>query len=128
MSQHRGSQPLCCENSYAYRHAINQIEFDSSYVVCETHYPRWQLSGWHRGVVLKRSSHCEQHFKYILNQFSLSYSLSLHYKRKLEKCENLVPSHNTSGVATVPGGSSPGGNCLVAVVQVAIVRTPLRTA
>jgi len=26
--------------------AIYQTEFDSLYVICKTHYPRWQLSGW----------------------------------------------------------------------------------
>ena len=46
LAQHRGSQPMC--------RAIYQTEFDSLYVMCKTHYPRWQLSVWHRGVVLKK--------------------------------------------------------------------------
>jgi len=50
----RGSQALRCEKSFTYRNAIYQTEFDSLYVMRKTQHPRWQLSGWHRGVVLKK--------------------------------------------------------------------------
>ena len=55
-SWHEDSQPLCRENTYKWRNAIYQTEFDGSCGMCETHYSRWQLSGWYRGVVLKISS------------------------------------------------------------------------
>ena len=44
--QHSGSQPPCSENFSTCRNAILWTIFDSLYVMCKTHYRKWQLSEW----------------------------------------------------------------------------------
>ena len=55
ISQHRGNyQPLSHEDTCTWRNAIFRTGFDSLYLMCKMHHPKWQLSGWHRGVELKQ--------------------------------------------------------------------------
>jgi len=76
-----------------------------------------KTEGWEH---TQKTSHFQQHFKLILNQYLMKNTLSFHFKRNIKNMG--MRSHAPKSVETplqrVPaplhpwGGSCPGGSCL----------------